>query len=104
MAIPFYADVCSLTLRPHLSHHATKSGAGELPSSYGLHPILALKSLCYGRTRIRRIAMVDSNSKIAWHRVQLRKNRAALKLLEVARFTNGHDKLGETQKAIDELA
>jgi hypothetical protein len=48
--------------------------------------------------------MVDSNSKIAWHRVQLKKNRAALKQLEVARFTTGHDKLGETQKAIDELA
>jgi hypothetical protein len=48
--------------------------------------------------------MVDSNSKIAWHRVQLKKNRAALKTLEVARFTKGHDKLGDTQKAIEELA
>jgi hypothetical protein len=51
----------------------------------------------------REIAMADSNSKIAWHRVQLKKNRAALKKLEVARFTTGHDRLGETQKAIDEL-
>jgi hypothetical protein len=46
----------------------------------------------------------DSNSKIAWHRVQLKKNRAALKQLEVARFTVGHDKLGGAQKAIDELS
>ena len=46
----------------------------------------------------------DSNSKIAWHRVQLKKNRAALKQLEVARFTTGHDRIGETQKTIDELS
>jgi hypothetical protein len=31
----------------------------------------------------------DSNSGIAWHRVQLRKNRDALKALETARFTTG---------------
>ena len=44
--------------------------------------------------------MADSNSKIAWHRVQLRKNRDALKMLEVARFTRGEDKVGVAQKAI----
>ncbi len=48
--------------------------------------------------------MADSNSKIAWHRVQLKKNRATLKRLEIARFTVGHDKVRETQKTIDELA
>ena len=48
--------------------------------------------------------MADSNSKIAWHRVQLKKNRAVQKRLEIARFTIGHDKVGETQKAIDEIA
>ena len=48
--------------------------------------------------------MADTDSRIAWHRVQLKKNRAALKQLEVARFTAGHDRIGETQKAIDELA
>jgi hypothetical protein len=47
--------------------------------------------------------MADSNSKVAWHRVQLKKNRATLKTLEVARFTGGQDKLGETQKTIGEL-
>lgn len=47
--------------------------------------------------------MADSNSKIAWHRVQLKKNRAALKQLEVARFTVGHDKVGEAQQTIGEL-
>jgi hypothetical protein len=47
--------------------------------------------------------MADSNSKIAWHRVQLKKNRAALKTLEVARFTSGEDKVGETQRAIEDL-
>ena len=48
--------------------------------------------------------MADTNSKIAWHRAQLKKNRAMLKRLEIARFTIGHDKVGETQKTIDELA
>jgi hypothetical protein len=32
----------------------------------------------------------DTNSNIAWHRAQLRKNRAALKELEIVRFTTGH--------------
>lgn len=31
----------------------------------------------------------DSDSRIAWHRVQLRKNREALKALETSRFTTG---------------
>jgi len=31
----------------------------------------------------------DSNSQIAWHRVQLKNNREALKALEAARFTTG---------------
>ena len=31
----------------------------------------------------------DSDSKIAWHRVQLKKNRDALKALETARFSMG---------------
>lgn len=31
----------------------------------------------------------DSDSRIAWHRVQLRKNREALKALETAQFTSG---------------
>ena len=30
----------------------------------------------------------DADSKIAWHRVQLRKNRDALKSLESSRFTS----------------
>ena len=33
--------------------------------------------------------IADSNSHIAWQRVQLRKNREALKALEIARFRNG---------------
>ncbi|MEA2921212.1 MAG: hypothetical protein QOF07_1175 [Bradyrhizobium sp.] len=33
--------------------------------------------------------MADSNSNIAWHRVQLKKNRGALKALEIARFEIG---------------
>lgn len=47
--------------------------------------------------------MADSDSRIAWHRVQLKKNREALKALEVARFQGGHDKVGDTQKAIVDL-
>ena len=31
----------------------------------------------------------DSNSRIAWYRVQLKRNREALKTLEVARFSTG---------------
>jgi hypothetical protein len=33
--------------------------------------------------------IADSSSNIAWHRVQLRKNRDALKALEIARFRVG---------------
>ena len=33
--------------------------------------------------------VADSDSNIAWHRVQLKKNRAELKALETARFTMG---------------
>ena len=47
--------------------------------------------------------MADSNSRIAWHRTQLKKNREALKALEVARFLGQHDKLGDVQKAMMEL-
>lgn len=46
----------------------------------------------------------DSDSKIAWHRVQLKKNRDALKALETARFTIGDIASGgRMQHAIAEL-
>jgi hypothetical protein len=45
----------------------------------------------------------DSNSRIAWHRVQLKRNREALKALEPARFAIGHGKVGQTEKTIVEL-
>ncbi len=49
----------------------------------------------------------DSNSKIAWHRVQLRKNRDALKALETARFTVGEiansRMIGQTRETIAQL-
>ena len=32
----------------------------------------------------------DSNSNVAWHRVQLKKNRDAVKALEIAHFRMGH--------------
>jgi len=38
-----------------------------------------------------RIMIADSNSNIAWHRVQLRKKREALKALEIARFRIGEN-------------
>lgn len=51
--------------------------------------------------------VADSNSNIAWHRVQLKKNREALKALETARFTIGEiatsKRDGQTQKMIAEL-
>ena len=48
--------------------------------------------------------MADSDSRIAWHRAQVKKNREALKAFEVARFQGRHDKIGDTQKAMVELA
>jgi hypothetical protein len=52
---------------------------------------------CNGRNMI-----ADSNSMIAWHRVQLRQNRQALKLLEIARFRTGDfaGPGGQSHKAI----
>lgn len=51
--------------------------------------------------------VADSDSNIAWHRVQLKKNRAELKALETARFTMGEiassKRNGQTQKAIADL-
>ncbi|MGY8677167.1 hypothetical protein Q2941_05045 [Bradyrhizobium sp. UFLA05-153] len=51
--------------------------------------------------------VADNDSNIAWHRVQVKKNRAELKALETARFTMGEvassKRNGQTQKAIVEL-
>jgi hypothetical protein len=48
--------------------------------------------------------VADSDSNIAWHRVQLKKNRAELKALETARFTMGEiatsKRNGHSQKTI----
>jgi hypothetical protein len=44
--------------------------------------------------------IADSNSNIAWRRVQLKKNRNAVKALETARFTIGQtaSSSGQTKK------
>ena len=49
--------------------------------------------------------VADSDSRIAWHRVQLRKNREALKALEAARFTSGEiaGRRGQMSNTIAEL-
>ncbi|MGV7213806.1 hypothetical protein [Bradyrhizobium sp. UFLA05-112] len=51
--------------------------------------------------------VADNDSNIAWHRVQVKKNRAELKALETARFMMGEvassKRNGQTQKAIVEL-
>jgi hypothetical protein len=49
--------------------------------------------------------IADSNSNIAWHRVQLKKNRDAVKVLEIARFKIGDmaSSSGRTQKDIANL-
>jgi hypothetical protein len=49
--------------------------------------------------------IAESNSDIAWHRVQLKKNRAAVKALETARFTVGEatGSSGQTKKTIASL-
>jgi len=56
--------------------------------------------------------VADSDSRIAWHRVQLRKNREAVRALETARFTSGDmgpkaaaatgGKIGELRRKIAE--
>ncbi len=51
--------------------------------------------------------VADSDSKVAWHRVQLKKHRATLKALETARFTVGDiagtQAAGSAPKQIAEL-
>ena len=49
--------------------------------------------------------IADSNSNIAWHRAQLKKNRDAVRALETARFTIGQSasSSGQTQKAVTNL-
>jgi len=49
--------------------------------------------------------ITDSNSNIAWHRVQLKKNRDAVKAVETARFRIGDiaGSSGQTQKTIANL-
>ena len=49
--------------------------------------------------------IADSNSNIAWHRVQLKKNHDAVKALETARFRIGDiaSSSGQTQKSIANL-
>jgi hypothetical protein len=49
--------------------------------------------------------IADSYSDVAWHRVQLKKNRDAVKALETARFRVGDvaGSSGQTQKAIANL-
>ena len=49
--------------------------------------------------------IADSDSNIAWHRVQLKKNRDAVKALETARFRIGDiaRSSGRTQKNIANL-
>jgi hypothetical protein len=49
--------------------------------------------------------IADSNSNIAWHRVQLKKNRDAVKALETVRFTRGEmtGSAGQTQKTLATL-
>ncbi|MGJ4888806.1 hypothetical protein ACQR1Y_11460 [Bradyrhizobium sp. HKCCYLRH3099] len=42
--------------------------------------------------------VADSDSKVAWHRAQLKKNRATLKQIETARFTVGES---ADEKAIE---
>ena len=47
--------------------------------------------------------MVDSDSRIAWHRAQLKKNREALRALEVARFKGQHGRIDDVERAMLEL-
>jgi hypothetical protein len=49
----------------------------------------------------------DSNSKVAWHRAQIKKHRETLKRIETAKFTVGHSAdakaIEHTKKFVFEL-
>ncbi|CAL77709.1 hypothetical protein BRADO3952 [Bradyrhizobium sp. ORS 278] len=51
--------------------------------------------------------VADSDSRVAWHRAQLKKNRAALKQIETARFTVGESadcrSIERTKRQVAEL-
>jgi hypothetical protein len=47
--------------------------------------------------------MADNDSRIAWHRAQLKQNREELKALEGARLAGQPGKIRDVQKAIFEL-
>ncbi|CCD91674.1 conserved hypothetical protein [Bradyrhizobium sp. ORS 375] len=51
--------------------------------------------------------VADSDSRVAWHRAQLKKNRAALKQIETARFTVGESAdakaIERTRRQVSEL-
>jgi hypothetical protein len=47
--------------------------------------------------------IADSHSNVAWHRVQLKKNRDAVKALEIARFRGIAGSSGQTQRTIAKL-
>src|SRR5689334_6355639 len=72
----------------------------SFPAQSSAGPVL---SSCANQSLCVEACVADSNSKVAWHRAQLKKNREALKALEVARFRGQHDKVGDTQKAMLEL-
>ncbi len=48
--------------------------------------------------------IADSNSHVAWHRVQLKKNRDALKAIEVARFKVGQMSGSSAKARQEEIA
>src|ERR1700744_1221935 len=62
----------------------------------GSSPILQSSGIS-GRVHM----IADSNSHVAWHRVQLKKNREALKAIELARFRFGR-MTGSSSKEHDE--
>jgi hypothetical protein len=62
--------------------------------------------VCFETNQESSRMVADSDSRIAWHRVQLRKNREAAKALETAIFTTGdmgRTAAGATQGKIAEL-
>jgi hypothetical protein len=48
--------------------------------------------------------IADSNSHVAWHRVQLKKNRDALKAIEVSRFKVGQMSGSSAKARQEEIA
>jgi hypothetical protein len=98
----FLADAAAASMRAAGCSQTTTTINQSLTIA---RPSSATHNQADSATHGRLLMIADSNSNIAWHRVQLRKNRDALKLMETSRFTIGETagSVGETKRKIADL-